>query len=538
MTNTMLNIFGQLCRWTLAALAVTVALLSTGARADALLPGICKDAVPPTGTICATLVFDVPKTGDIVKGNAGYFAPWPAPPATFQNVVVCTVDVPRGTSVCPTMAELPYAQLLAPKLVAKKGADVFYANQPRHNVIELKKSGTLKADANCDLQQSVNGHNLVPRTSVQFTKTTYYTSFAKCAPPAPAVAPAPTPSPTPTPQPTETGSASAGVHKWTPGHYVSANAFGFPKNDWGRQQTYDLTKQYPQFAGGLVRFAWGQLEQQQGRYDFSQIDKDLAYVKSIGKKLIIEIWWEGYKLESVGQAGDRYFPDYILARSGSVQESGGYYSINLDDPWLMDRFIALCAALAARYDADPAVEMFAINETAHEPGYQWPRAIPLIARQWKQTSVVLYMNWIAHDLPKLVMDTLAANAVGVGAPDTLPPESDGGRYGEDMGSRALRGAGVQPVYQDNPQYGSADFGTTDYRGRIPVAYNFQAIHSIPPSTLIKYQMNTLKVTHSIWAVDHEQTPALNFYDGILPAVQSISFKTVTACPTAYAGCAP
>jgi hypothetical protein len=335
----------------------------------------------------------------------------------------------------------------------------------------------------------------------------------------------------------QTASTSSGLaKKWTPGHYLSANAFGFAKNDWGRRQTYDLAKN-PLFKGGLIRLAWGALEPQKDRYDFSQIDKDLAYVKSIGKKLIIEVWWEGYKPESVGQGGDRYFPDYIVAIPDSIKESGGYWSINLDDPYLMDRFIALCAALAARYDNDPAVELFAINETAHETGREWPRAVPLIASKWKHTNVVLYMNWIdGADLARTVMATLAANSAGVGGPDTLPPESEGGRFGEDMGSRALRGVGRDAIYQDSPEHGYGDFGSTDYRGRVPVAYNYQAIHGIPPSTLIKYQLDTLKATHIIWGVDHEQKPALNYYDGILPIVQGVNGKTETACPTSYSGC--
>jgi hypothetical protein len=332
------------------------------------------------------------------------------------------------------------------------------------------------------------------------------------------------------PKPTDPVVSKPGK-KWNPGHYLGANAFGFPKNDYGRREVYDLAKDQL-FKGGVMRLTWGMLEQEQGKYDFSQIDKDVAYVKSIGKKLILELWWEGYKLERQGDFSDvRYFPDYIIARPDSIKLSGGYYSINLDDPWLMDRFIALTGALAARYDKEPTVEMLAINETAHERGIEWPRAIPIIAKQWPTTNVVLYMNWIeSPELASEVMAILAANKIGVGGPDTLPPESEGGRYSEDMGSRALRGAGVDAIFQDGPQHGSGDFGSVDYRGRVPIAYGYQAIHNIPPATLIKYQMNTLKVTHSIWAVDHEQTQELNFYDGVLPAVKSVSGRTVTTNP--------
>jgi len=324
--------------------------------------------------------------------------------------------------------------------------------------------------------------------------------------------------------------SGSSARKWNPGHYVRANALGFPENDATRQSVYDLTRNNPLFKGGLITVTWGEVEPIEGQYDFSQIDKDLAYLKSMGKMLIIEVWWQKYG----GDVNARYFPQYIIDAGGigSIPSQNEHHVLINEQQWA-DRYIALQRALAARYDGDPGVEQVVITETASTSAYEFKYIVPAVAAFWSKTAVVLYMNWV--DTPELARDLMAIcaqNAVGVGGPDILPPKPIS-PTGEDNGSRALRGVGRDSLYSDGTNIG--DFGSIDYRGRIPVSYSYEALFNIPPSALIGYAMNTLKATHIVWGVNNSLPAGQDWPTGVLPTVQSVSGLTSTAMPTAFLG---
>jgi hypothetical protein len=263
----------------------------------------------------------------------------------------------------------------------------------------------------------------------------------------------------------------------------------------------------------------------------------------------------GGSLPSLPQRGPGHLPDYLfeegkVACSFSDDCPGGYIA-RLDDPYVMDRLIRLYQALAERYDTHPRVEQIIITESSaayegldHQGWYrQFRRLISEVGSVWAHTPAVFYMNWIGD--PGGFAAHCAASGVGIGAPDILPGPPHPGI--EDHGSRALRGAGLQSCFGDDAD--QCDFGTTDYRGQIPVSYSYQAlmcypeefggdgICHLPPAALIDYSLEVLQATHIVWSVVDYLPEGGNWSDGVLPIVESVGGQVGSAaCPSRYAGC--
>jgi hypothetical protein len=324
--------------------------------------------------------------------------------------------------------------------------------------------------------------------------------------------------------------AASSPKKWHPGHYVRADAQAFPKSDQQRFEVYDRIRDKPLFQGGLILCTWGMLEPEQDKYDFSQIDKDLAYLKAMGKRLIIEVWWMKY---DEGASFD-YFPKYVVDEGGVKIRSNGNPVVRVDETRWMDRLVKLYQALATRYDSDPAVEQLIISETCLTPADEFRRAIPAIAAAWPQTPVILYLNWI--ESPQLGRELAAIcgrYGVGLGGPDIIPPSPKGGPESETHGARLLRGAGKDT---------SGDWGSTDYRGRIPVSYSYEAYREGgPPAGLIGYALDVLKTTHIVWGVYdvHPGYIAPGWdWPAVLAAVKSVNGRITTGVPTSFADALP
>jgi len=322
-----------------------------------------------------------------------------------------------------------------------------------------------------------------------------------------------------------------GTVKWHPGHYVRPSEQAFAYQDAARFAAYDRIRSNANFKGGLLTVPWGVVEPKQGVYDFTQIDKDLAYLRSMGKQLIIEIWWMDYWHSFTSARGAGWIPDYMIDNGCAVAATwdsgataGVGYTIQLHKQECMDPLIALFQALAARYNSNPNLEQVIITEpstpyASWDPtGYltQFKRLVAAVGTSWPNTSSVFYMNWFRQ--PGEMMSALAAAGVGVGGPDVLPPPKQ-----EDDGSQALRGAG-------------GNFGTTDYRGRIPVSYSYETCCSVTPSALYDYAVNTLRTTHMAWTPTDSQSADMNWSTGVVPLVNARKGQVgSTACPSFYNG---
>lgn len=329
-----------------------------------------------------------------------------------------------------------------------------------------------------------------------------------------------------------TGAGTGGTVKWHPGHYARVGAVSFTTPDAERFAAYDRIRTEPLFKGISVGITWGSLEPRRGVYDFSAIDNELAFMRSMGKQMIIEIWATNYwhEMPTSPQRGNRYVPDYLIDENLVVPVREGGYSAAWANPRVMDYFLPLARALCERYDQEPLVEQIAFGETAIDGAYEYVRLIPVVGEACRNTAPILHMNYVnTPELARELVALAAEHGVGIGGPDILPPRPIS-PYGEDHGSLVLRGAG----YTEQGGYWG-EFGSTDYRGVIPVSYQFQAIHNITPPQLIDYALDTLRVTHLTWSMIDHLGPEMNWSTGVLPLVRAQTRGVSTACPSTFQG---
>lgn len=87
--------------------------------------------------------------------------------------------------------------------------------------------------------------------------------------------------------------AAAFPDKYHPGHYLKVFPDAPPEY---YKDVYDSIEDKTHVAGIMKRYAWKDLEPIKNRYDFSEIESDLAYLKSINKRLIVHFDDAGHEI--------------------------------------------------------------------------------------------------------------------------------------------------------------------------------------------------------------------------------------------------
>jgi len=223
--------------------------------------------------------------------------------------------------------------------------------------------------------------------------------------------------------------------------------FGQTREDIHRKEFSDE----PAFAGAQIAYPWRKLEPAKDRYDFSEIAADLAFLKSKGKRLFLQLQDVSFspKIKNVPmylQTEPEYHhgadPQYEFANDHDAQPRVAGWVARRWDPAVADRFHKLLGALARRFDG----ELAGINlpETAvdfgstgkfHPPGFTPPgyrdaiRANMAAARAaFQHSAVIQYANfmpgeWLPWD-DKGYLASLFESAkklgVGIGGPDLIP----------------------------------------------------------------------------------------------------------------------
>jgi hypothetical protein len=351
----------------------------------------------------------------------------------------------------------------------------------------------------------------------------------------------------------ETGSPVNGV-KWHPGNYL------LTWND-SPQRQMEAIRDEPYVIGAVRRYYWAQLEPQRGVYDFSAIEADLKYLKSMPepKRLVIQIHDRTYRAKTpVG-----VIPNYILEDPryggkdgwytangsnwyGVAPANNGYasgYIARVWDPAVMDRLIALFQAVGARFDNERYLEAVSGTETTPgmkriPPDYskeqlavQLKRWISEVVPAYPHTTVLMYANALgAGQLPGLI-DHCYRNRCAVGGLDTMPtrdysPTSSG----PSEGQRIIMG----------------DEGGTSYVGKMPVMFmvsNASLTERKGPNTpdsIYRYAVERLGATHLFWVqLENKYDTGSKQYSwdrGILPVIRANKGKTNTACPSNLKSC--
>ena len=222
------------------------------------------------------------------------------------------------------------------------------------------------------------------------------------------------------------GAPAAGVH-----HYVFFNR--------DRERIAEDSFLQSKFEGAQLKYTWRQLEHPKDQYDFGDIEHDLAFLQSKGKKLFIQIQDASFDLNI------RPFPRYLLedpAYHGGADKQYGDHDVAYGwmarrwDPAVQDRFHRLLLALGREFDG--RIEGINLPETAFDAASNqtlWPAGftpesycagvitnLVVLKRAFPKSVALQYANFMPGDRRYLerVYQQATQLKVGLGGPDLLP----------------------------------------------------------------------------------------------------------------------
>jgi hypothetical protein len=205
------------------------------------------------------------------------------------------------------------------------------------------------------------------------------------------------------------------------------------------------------FEGAQLKYTWRELERGKDGYDFAAIQKDLAFLKSKGKKLFIQL--QDVSFDPTIMPIPRYLLDDLQYHGGADKQ----YNIENDDeahavpagwvarrwdPAVQGRFHQLLLALGKEFDG--RVAGINLPETAvdfGESGRLFPKDFSPLAyrdaiimnmtvlkRAFPRSVTIQYANFMPGEwLPdddrshlRTVYERAVELKVGVGGPDLLP----------------------------------------------------------------------------------------------------------------------
>jgi hypothetical protein len=225
---------------------------------------------------------------------------------------------------------------------------------------------------------------------------------------------------------------SVGVSAGAVHHYVFFNR--------DRQRIAEATfLQTKAFEGAQLKYSWRELEPRKDQYEFGDIQHDLGFLQSKGKKLFIQIQ------DSSFDNNIRPFPRYLLedpAYNGGADHQIG--DDNLPCGWVarrwdktvQERFHRLLLALGKEFDG--RVEGVNLPETAIDVASTerlWPQGftpevycdaiitnLTVLKRAFPKSVTLQYANFMPGDKRYLerVFQRARELKVGLGGPDNLP----------------------------------------------------------------------------------------------------------------------
>lgn len=248
-----------------------------------------------------------------------------------------------------------------------------------------------------------------------------------------------------------------GLCKWHPGHYLRMSV------NYDHEQL-DKLKNQQNLKGAQIMYFWSDIEVAEGVYDFTQIEKDLKYLQSMNKRLIIEISTVVFNTNSK-KVFRHAVPNYML---NEVKYDGGesYYGpdgkfprrgIKLWNVEVSKKLGALYVALGERFDTEQFLEAINTSEsvaavetygdpflpvrgdiffegyTLEKYVYAYKKQLAVMKQAFPNTSVIGYVNFLKFnwvqgqtkrselDGIKNIMDFAVELGAGLGGPDLTIP---------------------------------------------------------------------------------------------------------------------
>jgi hypothetical protein len=333
--------------------------------------------------------------------------------------------------------------------------------------------------------------------------------------------------------------------KWHPGHYAETQTYGSVPDTVVR----DIAG-VDEILGVTQRYNWSTLEPTRGNYNFAAIRADLAKLRPHGKRLILLLMDRSWGKNT----STAHLPVYLsneLGVNGIVDNpiEGICAAIWIDK--IMDRMIALDAALAEEFDDEPLFEGIRFEEITPgmTPGAagvpqeytvstmvaQWKRLATAARKHWRNTNVFLNTNTLGgiSGPLEIIEHAYQVGGIGVGGPDVLPPGADDYQIAGDR------------VITRSPNTVKGDktaLFLRDYRGQLPICHSVQTPElggkegAFTPQQLADYGIGQAGDTHMSWVVA-PSTVQINWKTHILPYLSGNPRPTVQACPKRYVdGC--
>jgi hypothetical protein len=306
--------------------------------------------------------------------------------------------------------------------------------------------------------------------------------------------------------------------KFNPGHYMSPD-FGKRPPDSRYAEFAAMNSSARRIEGFLLSVYWGELNTGNGQYDWTILDHAIAMAELYDLRVILRI--EDRSFGTFNQ--DLVVPADM---SGNALYGGGYWQKQNSSGtgggtgriaryWLtsvMDRWMVFMAALAARYDNHPRLEMLRGGETAPHldvkpPDYSedlnyaaMQRLIVETPQYFRRTIFCLGTNFgVSRSRMEALMALAFANRSGMGGPDSLPASTRFNTTDGSYSDHALVGdkaASAQPFWPGG--------GGTDYRGQIFYCNEIQGVSmggeegGWDAATHYDWMLNGLAQSHMIW----------------------------------------
>lgn len=260
---------------------------------------------------------------------------------------------------------------------------------------------------------------------------------------------------------------------------------------------------HARFAGAQIMYSWKELEPQQGEYDFSIVEQDLAYLKKYSKKLFVQLqdvtFYPKYKAVPNYLIADEYDGGVVAQYSSRGQPAG--WVAQRWNAKVRARFAAFLMAFGEAFDGK--IEGINLQETAIEikedsaPGFSEERYVEgLKANMFAlklafPTSVTMqYANFIPGEwLPwddkgylRGIYEHGEEIGVGLGAPDLMVQRKaqlnhplrlmHEGTYSVPLGIAIQDGNYTGKTGADADYNESSDSGVKGRRNLVPMLHAF------------------------------------------------------------------
>ncbi len=144
--------------------------------------------------------------------------------------------------------------------------------------------------------------------------------------------------------------------KFNPGHYMISS--GNIKKDWENVEDADYI-----FTGIHKTYYWRNLESEEGKYNFKKIENDLAYVKSIGKRLVIVLNDTNWAAQNRTEFGA---PDYLFQQNyagGAFRFDKSTFVTKAYNANISSKMQSLIQAIGEKFDKNLFLEAFIVSGT-------------------------------------------------------------------------------------------------------------------------------------------------------------------------------